>query len=39
VDGSIGTITKKCVMEYQKSRNLEVDGIVGPQTWTNIITA
>jgi peptidoglycan hydrolase-like protein with peptidoglycan-binding domain len=38
VDGSFGPITNKCVMEYQRSRNLEVDGIVGPQTWTTIIT-
>jgi peptidoglycan hydrolase-like protein with peptidoglycan-binding domain len=39
MDGSFGPITKKCFMEYQRSRNLEVDGIVGPQTWTNIIAA
>jgi peptidoglycan hydrolase-like protein with peptidoglycan-binding domain len=38
VDGRFGPITKKCVMEYQRNKNLEVDGIVGPQTWKAIIT-
>ncbi|MDP4146652.1 MAG: peptidoglycan-binding domain-containing protein, partial [Bacillota bacterium] len=38
VDGSFGPITKKCVMEYQRAKNIEVDGIVGPQTWTTMIT-
>ncbi|MBL4935011.1 glucosaminidase domain-containing protein [Clostridium sp. YIM B02515] len=38
VDGSFGPITKKCVMEYQRAKNIEVDGIVGTQTWTTIVT-
>lgn len=38
VDGSFGAITKRCVMEYQRTKNIEVDGVVGPQTWTTIIT-
>lgn len=37
-DGSFGPLTKRCVMEYQRTTNIEVDGIVGPQTWTTIIT-
>lgn len=39
VDGSFGPITKKCVMEYQKSKNIKTDGIVGPETWAAIVTA
>lgn len=38
VDGSFGPITKRCVMEYQKAKNIEVDGVVGPETWTTMIT-
>jgi peptidoglycan hydrolase-like protein with peptidoglycan-binding domain len=38
VDGSFGPITKKCVMEYQRDKNIELDGVVGIQTWTTIIT-
>lgn len=38
IDGSFGPITKKCVMVYQRDKNIEVDGIVGPQTWIAIIT-
>jgi peptidoglycan hydrolase-like protein with peptidoglycan-binding domain len=38
VDGSFGPITKKCVMGYQRTKNLEVDGVVGLDTWTAIIT-
>ena len=33
VDGDFGSITERNVMAYQFSRGLEVDGIVGPQTW------
>jgi len=38
VDGSFGPITKKCVMEYQRNKNIKMDGIVGTQTWTAILT-
>jgi peptidoglycan hydrolase-like protein with peptidoglycan-binding domain len=38
VDGSFGPITRKSVMEYQQSKNIDVDGIVSIQTWTAIIT-
>jgi peptidoglycan hydrolase-like protein with peptidoglycan-binding domain len=38
VDGEFGPITKACVMEYQSTKNIQVDGIVGIQTWTAIVT-
>jgi peptidoglycan hydrolase-like protein with peptidoglycan-binding domain len=38
VDGKFGPITKNCVMEYQSIKNIQVDGIVGIQTWTAIVT-
>jgi peptidoglycan hydrolase-like protein with peptidoglycan-binding domain len=37
VDGSFGPVTKNCVMKYQKTKNIRVDGIVGIQTWTAIL--
>jgi uncharacterized protein (TIGR02594 family) len=33
VDGDFGPQTEENVLRYQKSRNLEVDGIVGEETW------
>jgi uncharacterized protein (TIGR02594 family) len=33
VDGDFGSITEDNVIRYQQSRALEVDGVVGPQTW------
>jgi peptidoglycan hydrolase-like protein with peptidoglycan-binding domain len=38
IDGSFGPVTRKCVMEYQKAKNIEVDGVVGSKTWTIIVT-
>jgi peptidoglycan hydrolase-like protein with peptidoglycan-binding domain len=38
VDGIFGPITKKYVMEYQKAKNILVDGIVGTETWASIIS-
>lgn len=37
VDGEFDPITKNCVMEYQRAKNIEVDGIVGIHTWTAIV--
>lgn len=36
VDGSFGPNTKQHVVDYQKSRRLTADGIVGPATWANL---
>jgi peptidoglycan hydrolase-like protein with peptidoglycan-binding domain len=36
-DGVFGIITKKLVMNYQKEQGINVDGIVGPETWTSLI--
>jgi hypothetical protein len=33
-DGRYGPLTRRAVLEFQASHGLEVDGIVGPQTWT-----
>jgi len=38
VDGDFGPITKQSVMIYQKNYNIVVDGIVGTETWTTMIT-
>lgn len=33
VDGIFGPITEECVRQFQREHNLEVDGIVGKDTW------
>lgn len=33
VDGIFGEKTEEAVMKYQESRDLTVDGVVGPKTW------
>lgn len=33
-DGVFGPITEECVKQFQRTHNLDVDGIVGPKTWT-----
>ncbi len=35
-DGIFGVSTDKAVKEFQKSKNIKQDGIVGPYTWTKI---
>ncbi|SCN21686.1 Autolytic lysozyme [Clostridium sp. N3C] len=37
VDGIFGPITKNVVMNFQKNRGILVDGIVGPNTWKQLI--
>ncbi len=37
VDGSYGPLTKAAVEAFQSSRGLSVDGIVGAQTWPQLI--
>ena len=38
VDGDFGHITKCAVMEYQEKKGLTIDGIVGRETWTALLT-
>lgn len=38
VDGSFGTNTLSAVKSFQKASKLAVDGIVGPATWTALLT-
>lgn len=37
VDGDFGTMTDKAVKAFQKAEKLEVDGIVGINTWTKLL--
>lgn len=39
VDGEFGPKTEAVVKIYQKSKGLEVDGIVGKDTWTRLINS
>jgi peptidoglycan hydrolase-like protein with peptidoglycan-binding domain len=38
VDGEFGHVTRCAVMEYQEKKGLAVDGIVGRETWTALVT-
>ena len=33
IDGKIGPVSKKSIIEFQKANNLVSDGKVGPKTW------
>lgn len=37
-DGSFGSLTQGAVVTYQRAKGLQVDGIVGDNTWTSIYT-
>lgn len=37
-DGVYGPQTRDAVRKFQQSRNLPADGIVGPQTWSNMLS-
>lgn len=37
VDGEFGPVTRSLVASYQMWRGLEVDGIVGTETWTDLL--
>lgn len=37
VDGIFGANTQKAVKAFQKARGLEVDGVVGKNTWTKLL--
>ncbi|MFV0623282.1 TIGR02594 family protein [Sphingomonas sp. ac-8] len=36
MDGTFGAMTERAVRTYQAGRRLEVDGVVGPQTWKSL---
>jgi peptidoglycan hydrolase-like protein with peptidoglycan-binding domain len=37
-DGDFGSSTEASVKHYQQNENLTVDGIVGKQTWTSLLS-
>ena len=36
-DGIVGPVTEGVIRDFQKSQNLQVDGIVGNQTWPKLV--
>ena len=38
IDGIFGTNTRKAVIAFQTEHRLDVDGIIGVQTWTKLLT-
>ncbi len=36
IDGKIGERTKKAIADFQKSRNLRPDGVIGKKTWAEL---
>lgn len=37
IDGEFGPLTEAAVRAFQKKRGLEIDGIVGPKTWSKLL--
>jgi peptidoglycan hydrolase-like protein with peptidoglycan-binding domain len=37
-DGDFGALTAASVKHYQQNENLAVDGVVGKQTWTSLLS-
>jgi peptidoglycan hydrolase-like protein with peptidoglycan-binding domain len=37
-DGAFGPATETSVKHYQQNENLTVDGVVGKQTWTSLLS-
>ena len=37
-DGAFGRTTEGSVRHYQQNENLTVDGVVGKQTWTSLLS-
>jgi peptidoglycan hydrolase-like protein with peptidoglycan-binding domain len=37
-DGDFGSSTEKSVKHYQQNENLTVDGVVGSETWTSLLS-
>ena len=38
LDGKMGPITKEAIKEFQRVHGLKDDGVVGKQTWAQLIT-
>lgn len=38
VDGDFGPATEKSLKHFQQNENIAVDGIVGKQTWTTLLS-
>jgi hypothetical protein len=38
VDGIFGSLTEKAVLEFQRREHIGVDGVVGPVTWSRLLT-
>ncbi|PIW68371.1 MAG: hypothetical protein COW10_02905, partial [Candidatus Omnitrophica bacterium CG12_big_fil_rev_8_21_14_0_65_42_8] len=36
IDGKIGPRTRQAIKDFQKSKGLVPDGVVGPKTWTSL---